>query len=150
MTSIGIGELKTAPKRPQDAGASMLRAHKKIAQKREAEASKEGQLSVDIFHSETEMIIVCPIAGVDKTDVQVVLNDDVLTIRGERRRMPELENKTCIVSELYWGTFSRSIVLPDYIDRKNIKAQTHENLLVVKIPKTEDFKTRVIEISEPQ
>ncbi len=139
-TAIGIGELKSAP----------IRTHKKISQKREAEAGKEGQLSVDIFHSETEMIILCPIAGVDKNDVQVALNDDVLTIRGERRRLPELEQKTCIVSELYWGTFSRSIVLPDYIDRKNVRAQVLEHLLVIKIPKTEDFKTRIIEISEHQ
>ncbi len=94
------------------------------------------------------MIVVCPIAGVEKSEIRVAIQDDVLTIRGERRQLSELSGKQPLVRELFWGTFSRSIVLPDHIDRKNIDARVHEHLLVISIPKTEDFKTRIIHIND--
>jgi HSP20 family protein len=94
------------------------------------------------------MLILCPIAGVEKSDIKVAIQDDVLTIRGERKAIQGLGNKTPLVRELFWGTFSRSIVLPDHIDRKNIQARVHEHILIISIPKTEDFKTRIIHIND--
>lgn len=103
---------------------------------------------MDIYQNEDTMMIVCPIAGVEKSEIKVAIQDDVLTIRGERKKQIELETKTPLVKELFWGTFSRSIVLPDHIDRKNIRAKVNDSMLIVTIPKTEDFKTRIIHINE--
>ena len=103
---------------------------------------------MDILQREDLMIIVCPIAGVEKADIKVAIQDDVLTIRGERKRIEGLQVNSALVQELFWGTFSRSIVLPDHIDRKNINARVHEHMLIISIPKTEDFKTRIIHIAE--
>lgn len=111
---------------------------------------KEGQLSVDIYQSDDKMIIVCPAAGVEKSDIRVAIQEDVLTIRGERKQVADIKNKTPLVSELFWGTFSRSIVLPDHIDRKNISAKVNDSLLIITIPKTEDFKTRIIHINDEE
>lgn len=150
MTQIGIGELKHAKARKTAAQTRRVfnaRSHGS-QQKDEAEAPKEGQLAVDILQTEDTMIIVCPIAGVEKPDIKVAIQDDVLTIRGKRKKPAELEHKQKLVSELYWGTFSRSIVLPDYIDRGKINARIHEHMLIISIPKTEDFKTRIIHVSE--
>lgn len=108
----------------------------------------EGQLSVDIYQTEDTMLVICPIAGVEKTEIKVAIQDDVLTIRGERKRLPVMEGKMPLVKELFWGVFSRSIVLPDHIDRKNIKAKVNDSLLTITIPKTEDFRTRIIHINE--
>lgn len=110
----------------------------------------EGQLSVDIYQTEDKMLIICPIAGVEKTEIKVAIQDDVLTIRGERKRLPIMEGKMPLVKELFWGVFSRSIVLPDHIDRKNIKAKVNDSLLTITIPKTEDFKTRIIHINDEE
>ena len=110
---------------------------------------QEGQLSVDIVQREDQMIIICPIAGVEKSEIKVAIQDDVLTIRGERKPLEGIQAKEALVRELFWGTFSRSIVLPDHIDRKNINARVHEHMLIITIPKTEDFKTRIIHI-EPE
>lgn len=149
MTQIGIGELKhstqkMAATKKNVASKFNAREHEKAEEK----AKKEGQLAVDIIQSDTEMIVVCPIAGVEKSDIKVAIQDDVLTIRGERRKPAILDNKKTLVRELFWGTFSRSIVLPDHIDRKNIEAKVHEHMLIIKIPKTEDFKTRIIHIND--
>jgi len=147
---VGIGQLKHAkPVQTVQKPALKLnaRAHETGSAK-EAEAAQEGQLSVDILQREEQMIIICPIAGVEKADIKVAIQDDVLTIRGERKRIENLQANSALVQELFWGIFSRSIVLPDHIDRKNINAHVHEHMLIITIPKTEDFKTRIIHIEE--
>lgn len=173
MSYIGIGKLDTLPKqtgektakktpefhaRPHELPVSHVRSANKRAQKTQGksltqlnaeleESSEEGQLSVDILHKEDEMVVVCPIAGVEKSEIRVSLQDDVLTIRGERKNIEELALHTPIVKELFWGAFSRSIILPDHIDRKGIKARVHEHMLLVTIPKTEDYRARVIHVN---
>lgn len=151
MTQIGIGELKHAKVRKTTAQTRRVfhaRPHNNEEPQAKTETPKEGQLGVDILQTEDTMIIACPIAGVEKPDVKVSIQDDVLTIRGKRKKPVELENKQSLVSELYWGSFSRSIVLPDYIDRGKINARIQEHILIITIPKTEDFKTRIVHISE--
>lgn len=149
MKQVGIGQLKHAkPVAPaQKAATPKLNARPHPEQKA-AEAAQEGQLSVDIVQREDQMIVICPIAGVEKGDIKVAIQDDVLTIRGERKPIDGITAKDALVRELFWGIFSRSIVLPDHIDRKNINAKVHEHMLVITIPKTEDFKTRIIHIEE--
>ncbi|MBT4384443.1 Hsp20/alpha crystallin family protein [Candidatus Peregrinibacteria bacterium] len=151
MNKVGIGDLKHA--KPAKTGAST--AQTKLSQTpREAKTpdnkKAEGQLSVDIVQSEDKMIIICPIAGVEKSEIKVAIQDDVLTIRGERKPIRNIDHNQSLVRELFWGTFSRSIVLPDHIDRGGIEAKTHEHMLVITIPKTEDFKTRIIHINETE
>lgn len=140
------------PRTAQDhaAYATKARSNTNLESQASATSQEEGQLSVDILHKEDQMIIICPIAGVNKADINVAIQDDVLTIRGKRNRLPEMELAKPLVSELFWETFSRSIVLPDHIDRKKIEAKVHEHMLIVKIPKTEDFKTRIIHINETE
>jgi HSP20 family protein len=148
MSQVGIGPIKHAkPVKPAIKTQPKLNARPQPSAKPD-EAAQEGQLSVDILQREDQMIVVCPIAGVEKSDIKVAIQDDVLTIRGERKPIEGLNQKEALVRELFWGTFSRSIVLPDHIDRKNIQARVHEHLLIVTIPKTEDFKSRIIHIEE--
>lgn len=147
MNSIGIGQLKHASKVKVENNPTPP----KIAQHKHPEPEqKEGQLSVDIYQSDDKMLIICPIAGVEKSEIKVAIQEDVLTIRGERKKIAEMNNKIPLVSELFWGTFSRSIVLPDHIDRKNISAKVNDSLLIITIPKTEDFKTRIIHINDEE
>ena len=148
MSQVGIGPIKHAkPVKPAIKTQPKLNARPQPSAKPD-EAAQEGQLSVDILQREDQMIVVCPIAGVEKSDIKVAIQDDVLTIRGERKPIEGLNQKEALVRELFWGTFSRSIVLPDHIDLKNIQARVHEHLLIVTIPKTEDFKSRIIHIEE--
>lgn len=148
MSQVGIGQLKHAkPVQVTQKAPVKLNARPQKTPV-PGEVAQEGQLSVDILQREDLMIIVCPIAGVEKSDIKVAIQDDVLTIRGERKRIEGLQVNSALVSELFWGTFSRSIVLPDHIDRKNINARVHEHMLIITIPKTEDFKTRIIHIEE--
>jgi HSP20 family protein len=152
MNQIGLGPFQHA-KQEESVNVTQTQAVNRVSRKQHthdpnASTPPEGQLAVDILQGDHEMIVLCPIAGVEKSDIRVSIQDDVLTIRGERKKIARTESKTPIVGELFWGVFSRSIVLPDYIDRKNISARCHEHILIISIPKTEDFKTRVIHLSE--
>jgi HSP20 family protein len=147
MTQVGIGQLKLAKKEDEKLQVRLnARPHPSVAHKKDDQEPEEGQLSVDILHTENEMVVLCPIAGVEKTDIRVSLQDDVLTIRGERKKVSGLDLHKALVAELFWGIFSRSIVLPDHIDRKAIQARVHEHVLIITIPKTEDYRTRIIHV----
>lgn len=153
MNQVGIGELKHANRAQRSGAPSKKEGISKLKRSlqqtpKPPEAAQEGQLSVDIVQREDQMIVVCPIAGVEKSDVKVAIQDDVLTIRGERKPIEGIQQNETLVRELFWGTFSRSIVLPDHIDRKNINARVHEHMLIITIPKTEDFKSRIIHIEQ--
>ena len=145
MTQVGIGQLKLAKKEGEKLQVRLNARPHPTAVKAQEEP-EEGQLSVDILHTENEMVVLCPIAGVEKTDIRVSLQDDVLTIRGERKKVSGLDLHKALVAELFWGIFSRSIVLPDHIDRKGIQARVHEHVLIITIPKTEDYRTRIIHV----
>lgn len=112
------------------------------------DAFEEGQLSVDVFQTPTEIVVVAPVAGVKKQDIQVTLTDEVLTIRGKRNFVYEIERDHYFTRECFWGNFTRSIILPESIDTSKVKATFKEGIVTVRIPKVEKIRTRTIEIRE--
>ncbi|MBU1018467.1 MAG: Hsp20/alpha crystallin family protein [Patescibacteria group bacterium] len=108
--------------------------------------SQDGQLSVDIFQTENEIIIISPIAGVNPDDVSITITDDVVTIKGERRNGTTVQKENCFIQECFWGSFSRSIVLPSAVDVNHAEAEFKNNVLILKIPKVEQAKTKVVKI----
>ena len=148
MATIGIGDFTHAkPQTGKTKSGIRLNARPHPTPEKSTESGlQEGQLSVDILQREDQMLIICPVAGVDKSDIHVSIQDDVLTIRGERKIPEDINMGEALVRELFWGTFSRSIVLPDHIDRKGTSARFQKHMLLITIPKTEDFKSRVIHV----
>jgi len=100
----------------------------------EAQASFEGQLAVDVYQTEKELIIKAPIAGVKLSDLTISITDDVITIRGERKRDESVAGVRYLSQECYWGAFSRAIILPDGVDKENIKARFKEGILMIHLP----------------
>lgn len=105
-----------------------------------------GQLALDIWQTDKEIIIKAPIAGVNKEDLHVAVTDDVLIIKGDRELGEEVPEENYYTKECFWGNFSRSIVLPIEADSKNINATFEKNVLEIRIPKTEKEKTQIIKI----
>lgn len=104
---------------------------------KEAEVEKEvGQVALDIIETRHEIIILAPVAWVDLSDIDISVNENVLTISWYRER-PEIYLKEIILknSECFWWEFSRNIILPENLDFDSIKASLDNNLLVVTIPK---------------
>jgi len=106
-----------------------------------------GQLSLDIFHLEKELVILAPIAGVKEEDITISITDDVLVIRGIRQKKFDIPEENYYTKECFWGNFSRSIVLPLEADSKHINAKFDNNVLEIHIPKGEVERTQVIKIN---
>ena len=106
----------------------------------------DGQLSLDVYQMENEIVIKSAIAGAAAQDLEISLVNDMLTIKGVRNKDVEVDPKDYYYQECYWGPFSRSIILPANIDASQIKASIKNGILTVVLPKTERIKTEKIEI----
>ncbi|MFA6421807.1 MAG: Hsp20/alpha crystallin family protein [Candidatus Buchananbacteria bacterium] len=108
--------------------------------------SGEGQLLCDVYESGDYLIVKSTIAGVDPKDIDISVAHDVLTIRGVRKMDEEIEDEKFYARECYWGSFSRSIVLPHEIDQKKVAASLKNGVLTVKLPKK--YKSTSIKIRQ--
>lgn len=95
---------------------------------------EEGQLSVDVFRDGKELVIRSTIAGVTPDQLDIAVHDDLLTIRGERKLEQEINEDDWFYRECYWGTFSRSIILPMDVYAEQTQATVKNGLLEIRVP----------------
>lgn len=110
------------------------------------EDAEEGQLSIDVYQTPKEIIIKSTIAGVKPTDIDIAINNDMLTIRGKREMGNEVKDGDYLFRECYWGAFSRSIILPVEIQAEKIDASLENGVLTVILPKAKPAKEISIKV----
>lgn len=110
--------------------------------------SAQGRLapSVDISEDDGNYIVTAELPGTKREDVTVELEDDVLTIRGEKRNEREEKKEKRRIVERSYGTFSRSFTLPSNADGEKISAKFDNGVLTVTIAKRPETKPRVVDI----
>lgn len=105
----------------------------------ELTASKEpkeaGHLTVDVFQSGNDVVVQSTIAGADPNNIDISITKDLVTIKGHRAMEEKIKTHDYYHKELYWGSFSRSIILPVDIDPDNAKASMKNGILTVRLPK---------------
>ena len=99
------------------------------------EEAEEGQLTVDVFNTPDEIIIKAIVAGVKPDDLDISITRDMVTIRGKREEHRQVVEEDYFYRELYWGAFSRTILLPQEIEVDAAHAQEKHGLLTIKLPK---------------
>ena len=109
---------------------------------------EEGQLSVDVYQTPSNLIVVSTIAGVRPEDIDISLNNDMLTIRGKREMRRTVSDDDYLYKECYWGNFSRSIILPVEIKPEQIQASLESGVLTVVLPKAKTSKQISIKVRE--
>jgi HSP20 family protein len=95
---------------------------------------EEGQLSVDVFETTEDLYIVATMAGTKAEDIELHLHNDFLTIRG-RRAAPVPGPASFFYEECFWGTFSRTIVLPVDVKSELAQSEYKNGVLTIKLPK---------------
>lgn len=105
------------------------------------EESNEGQLSVDVYQTPDYVVIKSTIAGVKPEDIDISINNDMITIRGERHQEEEVKEDDYYYQECYWGAFSRSIILPVEVKSEEVDATLKNGVLTVKLPKAKKSKS---------
>jgi len=108
----------------------------------------DGQLVVDVYETEKELVIQSAIAGVKNNKINIGLENDILIITGERENPIKDEEKTYFTKECYFGPFSREIILPREIDTSRIEAKIKEGVLTIRMPKIERAKNKKIEVED--
>jgi len=99
------------------------------------ESEEVGQLTVDVFQTPTEIVIKTMVAGVKPEDLDVSITRDSVTIHGHREEDRTLSGEDYFHKELYWGSFSRTIILPEEVDVDEAEAAEKYGMLTLRLPK---------------
>ncbi len=105
----------------------------------------EGQLTIDVYETDSHVVVIAPIAGVKPEDLDITVVNDLLTIRGQRHERVG-DRAQYLHRECYWGSFSRSLILPSAVRSDRVKAFLKQGVLTIMLPKATDERVRVHEV----
>src|SRR3989344_6459144 len=108
---------------------------------------EEGQLTVDVYQTDDEIVIKSTIAGVTADDIDVSITNEMVTIKGNRKHEEKVKESDYYYQELYWGSFSRSIILPEEIDADSAKASMKNGVLTLRLPKLSKNKIKKVKVT---
>jgi HSP20 family protein len=106
----------------------------------------EGQLNIDMYQTKDNVVIKSTIAGVRPEDIDITVANDMLTIKGARKKEDNISQDDYFYQECYWGNFSRSVIIPVDIDSEEIEADLKDGILTVIIPKAAKAKTKKVKV----
>lgn len=152
--SLAAAGTSLRPRKKEEADAAARNDREKVIHPVAAESGRpasnlsdengeEGQLTVDIYDDGSFIVIQSIVGGVKPEDIDISLQDETLTVRGARRRIQEISEDNFYYRELYWGTFSRSIILPEEVDFQKAEASIKNGLLTVRLPKKDRGEKKI-------
>lgn len=112
----------------------------------ETESAQEGQLTIDVYQTESEIVIKSTVAGVSPNDIDITITNDMITIRGMRERDEDISPENYYYQECYWGPFSRSVILPVDVEAEKVEASLKNGILTIRLPKAERERTKKIPV----
>ncbi|MFA5936315.1 MAG: Hsp20/alpha crystallin family protein [Candidatus Paceibacterota bacterium] len=110
------------------------------------EENEEMELTVDVYQTPTDIVIQTMVAGVRPEDLELTIARDMVTIRGKREENRNVDEENYFIKELFWGKFSRSIVLPQEVEPEEVDATEKHGLLTIKIQKVDKEKKNTIKV----
>jgi len=111
---------------------------------RSEERQTEGELAIDVFETDNDIVIQSTIGGTKPEDLDISVENDLVTIRGNREKSVEKEGKKYFYQECYWGSFMRQVILPEEVDGARAKASMKNGVLTLTMPKLHRKKKRKI------
>jgi len=100
----------------------------------------------DIEESDKDYLVTIEVPGIDKKDIKLHLEDNKITISGEKKQSKEVKDSNYICTERSYGGFQRTFNLPNSIKVADIKAEYKDGIVKIKVPKSEEAKRKEIEI----
>ncbi|MCK5044108.1 Hsp20/alpha crystallin family protein [Candidatus Parcubacteria bacterium] len=125
----------------------------KISKKDKEWFKPEGELAIDVFETDSEIIVQSTIAGIKTEELDIFIENNMLTIKGDRKRPKMQDSKTeknYLYQECYWGPFSRQAILPEEVNNIEAEAAMNDGILTITIPKTQNEKKKKITIKEKE
>lgn len=106
----------------------------------------EGELTVDVYQTNDSIVIQAMVAGVAPDELSVSVTREMVTIKGKREAPKNVSSENYFYQELYWGTFSRTILLPSEVETEDVEATEKHGLLTIKLPKIDKERKQTIKI----
>ena len=111
-------------------------------------ADPDGQLLVDVHQTPDEIVVQAVVAGVRPEDLDVSITREMVTVRGKRERHREITHDNYFYQELYWGGFSRAIMLPQEVDVDAAEASIRSGMLTLRLPKLDKNRTQKLRVKQ--
>lgn len=109
-----------------------------------ADDDSDGQLAVDVYQTQSDIIIKTMVAGIRPEDLDISITRDMVTIKGSREDNTTIDDEDYFHRELFWGSFSRTILLPQEVEIEEAEAIERHGLLTIKLPKiNKDRQTKL-------
>ncbi len=108
--------------------------------------AREEMLAVDIYETDDHLVVKAAIPGAKAEDIDVSITGDTLTIKAETKEEQEIKRENYLRRERRFGSFRRSIVLPEGLETDNVEADYTNGVLTLKFPKSEEVKPKTIEV----
>jgi len=110
------------------------------------EENDEMELAVDVYQTGSDIIVQTMVAGVKPDDLELTIARDMITIRGKREDFRNIDDENYFTKELYWGSFSRTILLPQEIEPEEAEATEKHGLLTIKLHKIDKEKKTSVKV----
>ena len=123
-----------------------IEAHDSSEEENQDWFEPEGELAVDVYQVGDEIIIQSTVAGVSPDDLDVAIENDIVTITGERKNPTDGEDRQYFTQECYWGPFSRQVILPEEVDSARAEAMIKDGIFILRIPKMQRQRIKKIRV----
>ena len=143
---VSSGPVKKISLPSKEVSESKEKDNKKDAAPKWEEEEAEAELTVDLYQTANEIVIQTMVAGVQPENLSITITRDMITIRGKREENRAINTENYFVQELYWGSFSRTISLPEEVDPEEAEAVEKHGLLIIKLPKVNKNKETKLKI----
>ncbi len=107
---------------------------------------QEGELPVDMYQTDDAIVIRALVAGVSPNELEISITRDMVTIRGTREEFQEAHDDNYFHRELFWGSFSRTLLLPEEVAIDEAEAQEKHGLLEIKLPKLDKHRSTQLKV----
>lgn len=108
-------------------------------------STDSGQLVVDVYETEKEVVVRSAIAGVTAEELNISLEQDILIIKGERKDKEEVpkDKRNYFIQECYFGPFEKEIILPKEVETTEIRAKMKNGFLIIRLPKGKNNSKKI-------
>ena len=135
FSSLKIGKKNTNDSNPQ------------VTIENEKDSStEEAQLTVDLYQTPNEIVIQTMVAGVQPENLSINITRDMVTIKGRRDGNTQVNHDDYFYKELYWGTFTRTILLPHEVEIEEAEAVEKHGLLIIRLPKVDKARQTKLKV----
>ena len=107
---------------------------------------QDGELPVDMYQTDDEIIVRAIVAGVDPSDLEISITRDMVTVRGVREEYQETQDDSYFHRELFWGSFSRTLLLPEEVAIDESEAKEKHGMLEIRMPKLDKHRSTQLRV----